>query len=111
MFDQGQAMSANTLGMTFPAWDYPTATGCAITGGYTYRGPSIPDLVGWHIFSDYCSGRIWGIVAATAATLAPPVFEFTPGPGGGISSFGEEQSGEIYVVRHGAGQILRIVPV
>lgn len=31
---------------------------CAIVGGYVYRGSALPDLQGWYIFTDNCSGRV-----------------------------------------------------
>jgi glucose/arabinose dehydrogenase len=69
--------------------------GCVITGGYVYRGSTIPDLHGVYLFADYCSGRVWGLVrdASNAWTRLGPVET-----GLRISSFGEDASGEFYVV-------------
>jgi glucose/arabinose dehydrogenase len=69
--------------------------GCVITGGYVYRGSAIPDLHGVYLFADYCSGRVWGLVrdASNAWTRLGPVET-----GLRISSFGEDASGEFYVV-------------
>ena len=58
--------SCDTEGLTLPVFVYPTHTGgtCAVTGGYIYRGSSLPTFQGVYLFGDYCSGEIWGIVRA-----------------------------------------------
>ena len=80
---------------------YPTSTGadsCAVTGGYVYRGTAYPVLVGGYVYGDYCSGRIW-VVSAGAASPATGtlVRSDTASPHLAISSFGESESGELYV--------------
>jgi glucose/arabinose dehydrogenase len=46
-------------GVTPPIHEYEHATGgCSISGGAVYRGESIPSLVGWYVFGDYCNGLI-----------------------------------------------------
>jgi len=59
-------------------------------GGYVYRGVSMPELDGWYVYGDYCSGRIW---AANTADDSPPVLlaetELL------IASFGELPDGEL----------------
>ena len=69
--------------------------GCVVTGGYAYRGSAMPDLRGAYLFADYCSGRVWGLVrdASNAWIRLGPVET-----GLRISSFGEDASGELYVV-------------
>jgi hypothetical protein len=54
--------------LDFPLYDY--AGGCAVTGGYVYRGSAIPALLGRYVFGDYCSGDI---IALDGATLDDPV--------------------------------------
>ncbi len=42
-----------------PAFEYRHPDGgCAVTGGYVYRGDAIPDLRGMYVFADYCRGRL-----------------------------------------------------
>jgi len=43
---------------------------CAVTGGYVYRGGQLPDLYGWYIYADFCSGKVW---AADTADSSDPV--------------------------------------
>ena len=38
-----------------------TTHGCAVIGGYVYRGTAQPALAGRYLFADYCSGAIWAI--------------------------------------------------
>lgn len=100
-----------TDGKVLPVTEYSHADGCSVTGGYVYRGASIPCLQGRYLYSDYCSSRVWSFVwNGSAATDA---IELTADldPGGtllsAVSSFGEDSSGEIYLTT-GAGRVLRI---
>ena len=69
--------------------------GCVVTGGYVYHGTRMPELEGIYLFADYCSGRVWGLVRDAGATWTrlEPVET-----GLRISSFGEDATGELYVV-------------
>ncbi len=78
--------------------------GCAVTGGYVYRGSASPLLQGIYFFGDYCSGRVWGLVD-NSGTWSRKLVAATPY---NISSFGQDEAGELYVVDHGAGRVLRI---
>ncbi|MEX0800089.1 MAG: PQQ-dependent sugar dehydrogenase [Dehalococcoidia bacterium] len=83
--------SASTL--KFPRAVYSHSEGCSITGGYVYRGPSMPELQGYYVYGDFCSGRIWGVAASGSS--APILLANT---GKAISSFGELANGDIVVV-------------
>ena len=48
-------------GMEFPVAQYGRENGCSVTGGYVYRGKSLPSLAGASVFGDFCSGKIWGL--------------------------------------------------
>jgi glucose/arabinose dehydrogenase len=83
--------------MVSPVAQYPHSLGCSITGGYVYRGPSIPALDGRYVYADYCSSRMW--------TLAPgsktPSDVTTLSNAGGLKtpvSFGEGSDGSLYVL-------------
>jgi len=73
---------------------------CSITGGYVYRGARLPALRGAYLYGDYCSGEIFVLVNGTQQELLETGLQ--------ISSFGQDQEGELYVVDHG-GTIHRIV--
>jgi glucose/arabinose dehydrogenase len=70
---------------------------CSITGGYRYRGP-VSALDGVYVYGDYCSGQIW-LAWQTDANA----FEALPFTAAGfdLRSFGEDESGNLYIVRSG----------
>jgi glucose/arabinose dehydrogenase len=75
------------------------ADNCAVAGGYVYRGAAYPVLQGGYVYGDYCSGRIWVVSATAAAPVAGTLVRSdTASPHLAISSFGESESGELYVV-------------
>jgi len=103
------AENCPTRGLTRPIFEYGHEKGrCSITGGYVYRGKMIPSLRGTYIFGDYCSGELFGIKTDGAESLRsePDLIRKT---GTRISSFGEDEAGELYVVDHG-GAVYRISP-
>ncbi len=87
-------------------YDNPTV-GIAVTGGYVYRGLAIPDLEGRYVFGDFGSGRIWSIPADTQPTLTMTSSDSLES-GLSISSFAEDNDGELYVVHYG-GTLHRVV--
>ena len=99
---------------TDPIHDYGRSMGYSVTGGYVYRGQAIPSLQGAYFFGDYGSGRIWTLRydGATAPEVQDRTSELnsgSPRPVGGLSSFGEDAAGEIYVCDLDDGEIYRIV--
>jgi len=95
----------NMTGLTLPVYDYDHGQGCAIIGGYVYRGAAIPELQGQYLFSDLCTGFIRSLsLQNNVATVseAPNVNVGTP------LSFGQDGFGEIYVLT-ADNRVLRIV--
>ncbi|MEO8431548.1 MAG: PQQ-dependent sugar dehydrogenase [Acidobacteriota bacterium] len=66
---------------------------CSVTGGYRYRGSTIPLLAGRYLYGDFCSGRIWS--AAQAGPAWTPALHATTAAN--VSSFGEGPAGELYL--------------
>jgi len=91
--------------MTLPVAEYPHRVGCSVTGGYVYRGSALPELQGIYFFGDYCSGRIWTLLRNADGEWQVQPFMQT---GFTISSFGEDEAGELYVVDF-KGDIARLV--
>ena len=118
----------DTTGLVMPVHEYPNnaaymkilmgmdnseTTGCSVTGGYVYRGEDNPYLWGTYIFGDYCTGRIWAFKLKNGKPVGfknlrnelkkhsqdVPLF---------ISSFGEDNLGELYVVDY-LGAIYKFV--
>ena len=96
----------NTSGKVLPVVAYSHSQGdCSVIGGYVYRGPSAPSLVGRYLFADFCTGRIWSIAQAARAPAGRAMFLDTAL---NITSFGEDEAGEVYVT-DAAGGVRRIV--
>jgi glucose/arabinose dehydrogenase len=95
----------NREGLTPPIAEYARASGCAITGGYVYRGSRSPVLVGNYVFGDYCSGRIWTLARNQAGEwIATEKIQMDAR----ISSFGEDESGEVYLTDLAGGTVHRL---
>ena len=104
-----QGTSCDTDGLVLPVITYANGSGnCSVTGGYRYRGEALVDLQGRFIFGDYCSGTIWG---ASQGTDGGWTFETLLDTGFRIATFGEGETGELYVADHGGGAVYRLVPV
>ena len=82
-------------GFTMPVAEYGRDGGCSVTGGHVYRGRRIPSLYGAYLYGDYCSGKIWALRHDGAAVTEQMEIADT---GLSISSFGEDSSGEVYVL-------------
>jgi len=100
--------NCNNGTLTLPILVYNHSVGCSVTGGYRYRGSKNANLNGLYLYGDFCTGLIWGAQE--------------DGPGGwnttvlldtnfSISTFGEDESGEIYFAHLSAtnGAIYKVV--
>lgn len=102
------AATCSTAGKTLPITAYAHGSGgsigCAVTGGYIYRGTLQPALQGQYILGDYCTGRIWTMYQDENVADLVSQGQFAVD----ISSFGEGENGEIYVTDLG-GTLYRLV--
>jgi glucose/arabinose dehydrogenase len=105
----GCSTSGKTMPLTVYAHSVTGIDNCSVTGGFVYRGAADPVLQGGYVFGDFCSGRIF-LVSATAAAPAAPTIAWTSTatPHLAISSFGEDEAGELYVVDRASGSVYRI---
>jgi len=92
-------------GLTLPVAEYTHDDGCAVIGGFVYRGRVSPGLRNLYLFGDLCSGTIWSVEHqgqqwATHVVLAS---------GFSITTFGEDEAGEIYVANGSNGTIYHIL--
>jgi glucose/arabinose dehydrogenase len=96
---------AYLAGMTGPIAEYSHDVGDAVTGGFVYRGSLYPDLAGRYFFADFGSGRIWSMVktGSNPVTWSQPKLESNSGLN--ISSFGEDESGEVYIASYSDGTV------
>ena len=85
---------------TPPIFDYLRSVGASITGGFVYRGYFWEAIYGKYIFADYVSRRI-GLATYNDTTGTWSYATTTP-TAYSISSFGQDEIGELYFVAHGA---------
>jgi glucose/arabinose dehydrogenase len=84
-----------------PQWE-PSCPGhnapgdCAIIGGFVYRGGEMPELDGWYVYGDFCTGKIWA-VDTTSDTSDPVLLFDSPYL---ISSFAQLPDGELLVLTY-----------
>ena len=102
------ATNCSLANHTLPILDYPhdSANGFSITGGYRYRGGSTPGLAGFYVFGDYVSGRVWAAEPGTGGTWTKTQVATSPN----LSSFGEDENGELYTTDLTGGRVLRLTP-
>lgn len=104
--------ACNDPSLTLPIHEYDQRDSdlCSMTGGYVYRGSCLTAFVGAYFFADYCLGNVWTLRvkdgAATEVTERTADFDIGLG---GLASFGEDATGELYIVRREAGTVYRIV--
>jgi glucose/arabinose dehydrogenase len=86
-----------------PVAVYDHGEGCSVTGGFVYRGDEVPALEGRYVYGDYCSGTIWSIAADGAReSVRKESIQVD-----GLTSFGEDGRGELYVASS-SGTVFRI---
>lgn len=104
-------------GLTDPIYEYEHTFNfpfrCSVTGGFVYRGESIPLLQGTYFFSDWCSNEILSFrydgtnlteFTDRTAELDPPDTQIR-----NVTSFGEDSDGELYLLgEFGGGNLFRI---
>lgn len=91
-------------GLTTPILEYDHSLGCSVTGGLVYRGSELPDMQGYYFYGDYCLGNLWIAQRDESGTWQTTLWMNTLRQ---ISSFGEDEAGEIYLVDY-KGELLRL---
>ena len=91
-------------GLVLPILEYGRSEGCSVTGGFVFRGRRSPSLRGSYIYGDYCTGRIWGVRREGERWVNRLLLDSDLA----ISTFGEDEAGEIYVADHTGGAIYLI---
>jgi glucose/arabinose dehydrogenase len=99
--------SCDQSGLQKPALSYSHQGGnCSITGGFVYRGRSIPEIQGQYFYADYCNS--WLRSFAFANGRITEEHDWSVAHLSGVTSFGEDSAGELYVCASG-GRVYRIV--
>jgi glucose/arabinose dehydrogenase len=90
-------------GLIDPVAEYSHSEGgCSVTGGYVYRG-AMPEWNGIYLYGDYCTGLIWGLIRSGDGWQNQLLFDTDVN----ITSFGEDESGEVYLLGD-SGEIYRL---
>ena len=105
------------LPLVEPIFEYSHAVGSSITGGFVYRGTAMESFYRSRYFYADLVGRLFSIATAPAGggeVVAIAPFDHTTDVGGNsvmglVSAFGQDASGEIYVVSYSRGVILKLV--
>jgi glucose/arabinose dehydrogenase len=80
-----------------PVYEYGRYRGGSVTGGFVYRGENIPELKGSYLFSDYLSGRTWALKQTNDNLRKYKTRRIIKNQQLFISSYGQDQRGELYV--------------
>jgi hypothetical protein len=87
---------------TRAAFWHPNGPFCAIVGGYVVRDTGLPTLNGRYLYGDNCNAKLW------SAALGSGGGTETALQVSGLSSFGEDSCGHIYVASRGSDAVYRI---
>ncbi|MBK7861248.1 MAG: PQQ-dependent sugar dehydrogenase [Archangiaceae bacterium] len=99
--------TCNTVGLIDPVAEYDHGQGQSITGGFVYRGTSIPTLVGKFIVGDYQTRRVWA-VSFDSQGQGQLTSLYTSAAN--MGSFGQLLDGEVYVMALIEGRIYKLAP-
>jgi glucose/arabinose dehydrogenase len=88
-----------------PVAQYPHSDGCSVSGGYVYRGTTIPSIVGRYFYGDYCSGLVWSLKISGGRATGVRREPFTVA---GLSSFAQATDGELYLMSVQSGNFFRL---
>ncbi|WP_354685524.1 PQQ-dependent sugar dehydrogenase, partial [Cupriavidus necator] len=91
------ATTCDKTGLTLPVFEYShDAGGCAIVGGYVYRGSAIAALQGRYFHSDLCTGRLQSFVYRDG--VAAEQVDWNVTIPGSVFSFGVDAGQVLYVM-------------
>lgn len=95
--------SCRTPQVTSPIFEYSHEKGrCSVIGGHVYRGRELPNLTGTYVYGDYCTGEIFTLPSSPKDSHGSPPRQLIK-TSFKISSFGEDPTGELYVLDHNGG--------
>lgn len=97
--------TCNQTGLVLPLAEYDHSQGCSVTGGFVYRGQQSVRLQGIYLYGDFCSGRIWALTNLYGYQGATQLL----GTPYSISTFGEDEAGEVYLADYSSGTIYHII--
>lgn len=107
--------TCNAANLTNAIAEYGHGQGCAIAGGFVYRGSNVCGLQGTYFYGDYCSSNLWSLRYSngTVQQFTNRTAELEPAGAPSIDligGWGEDGAGELYILDIGDGEIYRIDP-
>jgi glucose/arabinose dehydrogenase len=99
--------SCDRTGLVPPISEYSHSDGCSVTGGYVYRGTRVTSLQGLYLYGDFCGGWVRSFRYAGGRATEPREWPALA-VNGGLSSFGEDPRGDVYLTTL-SGNLYRIV--
>jgi glucose/arabinose dehydrogenase len=97
--------NCESLNLVPPIFEYGRSTGGrSVTGGYVYRGSEYPEMQGIYFLGDYSGGIIWGLRPVNDSWES----ELLLRAGFNISSFGEDEAGNLYMLDYLGGRVLKL---
>jgi glucose/arabinose dehydrogenase len=109
-----QGSPCSPAGLTLPVLTYNhDLGGCAITGGFVYRGTGVRELIGQYLYSDYCAGFVKSFKFANGVVTEQHDWTAQLGGSlGNVSAFGRDWRGEVYITVLGTdnGKLYKFVP-
>jgi glucose/arabinose dehydrogenase len=96
------SITCNETALSAPVVEYSHTDGnCSITGGHVYRGQTYPAMGGIYFLADFCSHRIFGLQQIAGSWVSEILVESNHA----IASFGEDQTGELFIADYNTGVV------
>jgi glucose/arabinose dehydrogenase len=90
--------------LVYPIAEYSHGQGCAIMGGFVYRGLQVFNARGRYFYADFCNGTFWSLQVVNGQATGQRRENFHVSL---PTSFGEDSRGELYVVTLN-GQVFKL---
>lgn len=111
-------VDTKTRPVVWPIFEYDHSVGQSITGGYIYKGSLYKELVNQYIFGDFAAGKIWAIDVPAQPPAQPPANKAEAPTAillGAwdqlyLSTFGQDDTGELYIGNLRDNRIYRLQP-
>ena len=93
--------------LMLPIWSYRQAasTGRSVTGGYVCHDKNLRGLEGKYVYGDFVSGNIWALSYSGKKAIKN---ELIATLSDGLSSFGEDEKKNLYVLAYSSGKVYRL---
>jgi glucose/arabinose dehydrogenase len=91
-------------GLTLPIAEYDHSEGTTVIGGYLYHGIAISGLAGAYVFGDFGNGKVYQLTESSGTWTRTLLLSSGPH----MSAFGQDSTGELYVIDYVNGSVFKI---